>query len=377
MAQKEQKVSAPTNLTNELAKSKPPAPQPMLRPPMVIRTPRPLVFQQQQPPFRQPPPIRPQPQPLRPQQPPTWHQQAVQGHPPQWIPQGAFYVPRLTPKPKITKPIWTVNSKTTHFRYDASFVAFAQTFKAEDFNKLAINALSAITPDIESNHKQTCYNFVSTICLWYKTVDYLRCISPKTPQQQIQLGYLTHTDQTDLLAQFMLDHVKRCDHCMYICMARLNKRATEPVFSIAQNHSVLLTDISGRIHPDPVEQFYQLKLQEQQRAHQQLLHQQQQTPQLTSNVQGTLQPQNYSLQTTVQPQHVQQHQVVQQHFLPMQQMAQHHFPHQPQFIVQIHPQFVVPIPQPIFPQTGNGATPHVPPQPVVVKQQQQQHSVSN
>jgi len=163
---------------------------------------------------------------------------------------------------------------------------------------LAINALSAITPDIESNHKQTCYNFVSTICLWYKTVDYLRCISPKTPQQQIQLGYLTHTDQTDLLAQFMLDHVKRCDHCMYICMARLNKRATEPVFSIAQNHSVLLTDISGRIHPDPVEQFYQLKLQEQQRAHQQLLHQQQQTPQLTSNVQGTLQPQNYSLHNT-------------------------------------------------------------------------------
>ena len=105
MAQKEQKVSAPTNLTNEPAKSKPPAPQPMLRPPMVIWTPRPLVFQQQQPPFRQPPPIRPQPQLLRPQQPPTWHQQAAQGHPPQWIPQGAFYVPKLTPKPKITKPI--------------------------------------------------------------------------------------------------------------------------------------------------------------------------------------------------------------------------------------------------------------------------------
>jgi hypothetical protein len=92
------------------------------------------VFQQQQPPYRQPPPIRPQPQPLRPQQPPIWHQQAAQGHPPQWIPQGAFHVPRLTPKPKITKPIWTVNNKTTHFRYDASFVAFAQTFKAEDFN---------------------------------------------------------------------------------------------------------------------------------------------------------------------------------------------------------------------------------------------------
>jgi hypothetical protein len=78
---------------------------------------------------------------------------------------------------------------------ESSFVAFAQTFKAKDFNNLAINALSAITPDIKSNHKGTCYNFVSTICLWYKTVDYLRCIAPKMPQQQIQLGYLTHTDQ--------------------------------------------------------------------------------------------------------------------------------------------------------------------------------------
>jgi hypothetical protein len=255
MAQKEQKVSEPTKLTNEPAKSKTSAPQPMLRPPILVQTPRPPVFHQQQqrplrqpsqPPFSPPPPIRPQPQPPRQQQQqPTWHQQVAQGHPSQWIPQGAFYVPRLTPKPRITKPIWAVNNKTTHFRYDASFVAFAQTFKAEDFNKLAINAISAITPDIESNHKRTCYDFVSTICLWYKTVDYLRRISPKMPQQQIQLSYLTHTDQTDLLAQFMLDHVKRCDHCMYICMARLNKRATEPVFSIAQNHSVPLTDISG------------------------------------------------------------------------------------------------------------------------------------
>jgi hypothetical protein len=280
-------------------------------------------------------------------------------------------VPRLTPKPKITKPIWAVNNKTTHFRYDASFVAFAQTFKAKDFDKLAINALSAITPDIESNQKQTCYNFISTIRLWYKTVDYLRCISPKTPEQQIQLGYLTQTNQTDILAQFMLDHVKCCDHCMYICMAHLNKRATVPV---TQNHSVPLSDISGRIHPDPVKQFYQLKLQEQQHAHQQLLHQQQQMPQPPSNTQGTLQPQNQSLQPTVQPQHIQQHQVVQQHFLPMQQMAQHHFSHQPQYIAQTHPQFVVLLPQLIFPQTGNGTT------PVVVEQQQQQqlqHSVSN
>ncbi len=182
MAQKEQKVAEPTKLTNEPAKSKLSAPQPMIRPPLLVRTPRPPVFHQQQhrplrqpsqPPYRPPPPIRPQPQPPRPQQQPTWHQQVAQGNPPQWIPQGAFYVPRLTPKPKITKQIWAVNNKMTHFHYDASFVTFAQTFKAEDFDKLSINALSGITPDIESDHKRTCYDFVSTICLWYKTVDYL------------------------------------------------------------------------------------------------------------------------------------------------------------------------------------------------------------
>jgi hypothetical protein len=193
------------------------------------------------------------------------------------------------------------------------------------------------------------------------------------PQQQIQLGYLTHTDQTDLLAQFMLDHVKRCDYCMYICMARLNKRATEPVFSIAQNHSLLLIDISGRIHPDPVQQFYQLKLQEQQHAHQQLLHQQQQMSQPSFDIQGTSQPQNQLLLPTVQPQNVQQHQVAQQHFPPMQQMAQYHFMHQPQFIAPIHPQFVVQI----FPHNSNGTTPHVPPQPTVVNQQQPQQTASN
>jgi hypothetical protein len=181
MAQREQKVSEPTKLTNEPAKKKSSAPPPMLKPPMLVRTSRPPMFHQQhrplrqpwQPPYRQPPPITPQPQPPRPQQPPTYNQQIAQGNPFQWIPQGAFHVPRLTPKAKITKPIWAFNNKTMHFRYNASFVAFAQTFKAEDFDKLAINALSAITPDIESDHQQTCYDFVSTICLWYKTVDYL------------------------------------------------------------------------------------------------------------------------------------------------------------------------------------------------------------
>ena len=111
-AQKEQKVSKPTKLEYEPAKSKPSAPPPMLKPPMLVQTPQPPVFQQQprpirqpsQPPYRQPPPIIPQPQPSRPQQFPTWHQQVEQGNPFQWIPQDAFYVPRQTPKPKITKP---------------------------------------------------------------------------------------------------------------------------------------------------------------------------------------------------------------------------------------------------------------------------------
>jgi hypothetical protein len=48
------------------------------------------------------------------------------------------------------------------------------------------------------------------------------------------------------------------------------------------------------------------------------------------------------------------------------------------FIAQIHPQFVVPLPQPIFTQTGQGTTPHVPQQQqVVAEQQQQQHPVPN
>jgi len=47
------------------------------------------------------------------------------------------------------------------------------SIKPEDFDKLAMNALSAITLEIESDHKRTCYYFVSTICLWYNTVKVL------------------------------------------------------------------------------------------------------------------------------------------------------------------------------------------------------------
>jgi hypothetical protein len=274
-------------------------------------------------------------------------------------------MPIPTPKPKITKPICAVNNKTTHFHYDASFVAFAQTFKPEDFNKLAIKALSAITPDIESDHKRTCHDFVLTIRLWFKTVNYLQHISPKTLQQQIQLGFLTQPDQTDLLAQFMLDHVKRCNHCMYICMACLNKQATEPVLSITQNHSIPLTDIIGRIYPDPVEQFHQLKLQEQHQAHQQLLQQHQFAP----ITQGTSLPPNQTLHQAAQPHTVQQQQYVVPHFHPLQQMAQHHFLQQPHFIAQIHPQFLV------TKQRKNQNSHYTMQQPgVIVKQQ---HPTSN
>ena len=164
----------------------------------------------------------------------------------------------------------------------------------------------------------------------------------------------------------MLDHVKLCDHCMYICMARLNKQATEPVFSIAQNHNVFLTNISGQIHPDPVEQFYPLKLQEQHQATQQLLQQQQQQqqpmPQFPTTQYGIPLPQNQLPQhIPAQLQPVQQ-QPKQQHFP---QMSQHHFSHLPHFIAQIHLQFVVPFVQPNFAQHGDNTAPQqVPQQPV-------------
>jgi hypothetical protein len=156
-------------------------------------------------------------------------------------------------------------------------------------------------------------------------------------------------------------------------MARLNKQATEPVCSIAQNHNVSVTDISGRIHPDPVKQFYQLKLQEKHQDTQQLLQQQQQQPMpQTPPIPHVIPlPQN-QLPQPAQPQPVQQHKIVQKHFPPMHQMLQHHFPHQSHFIAQIHLQLVVPIAQPIFLQHGDNVTPQQLPQ-----QPAKQQSVPN
>jgi len=174
-------------------------------------------------------------------------------------------------------------------------------------------------------------------------VQKISCNTFHPKRRNSKSSFLTHTDQTDLLAQFMLDHVKLCDHCIYICMAWLNKRATEPVFSIAQNHNVLQSDISGRIHPDPVKPKSQISL---------IQH-------------GTLLPQNeLPQQLPAQPQPVQQQLQMQQHFSQMQQMAQHHFMHPPHFIAQIHLQFVVPVAQLIFAHHGDNTTPQqVPQQP--------------
>ena len=45
-----------------------------------------------------------------------------------------------------------LSTKKQHIFDGTSLVAFAQSFKPEDFDKLAINALSAITLEIESDH---------------------------------------------------------------------------------------------------------------------------------------------------------------------------------------------------------------------------------
>ncbi len=153
-------------------------------------------------------------------------------------------------------------------------------------------------------------------------------------------------------------------------MAHLKKRATEPVYSIAENHSIPLTDISTQIHPNPVKQFYHLRLQEKHQAHQQLLQQQQTMPQNPLNIYGIPLPQKQMLQQSPHPQPMQQHHIVQQNFQPMQQMVQHPFPHQPHFIAKIHPQFVIPLTQPIFLQQCKNITlQHIPQQPAVVEHQ--------
>ena len=69
--------------------------------------------------------------------------------------QAQSLCPGLGLSPKYTDQLGC-QQKSTHFCYNIYLIAFAQSFKKEAFDKLAINALSAITPEIESDHKHTC-----------------------------------------------------------------------------------------------------------------------------------------------------------------------------------------------------------------------------
>jgi hypothetical protein len=66
---------------------------------------------------------------------------------------------------------------------------FGQTFKLEDFDNLAIEALSTNSPEIENNPECKCYDFLPIISLWYKTVNTLQYANPQMIQQKIQLRF--------------------------------------------------------------------------------------------------------------------------------------------------------------------------------------------
>jgi hypothetical protein len=66
---------------------------------------------------------------------------------------------------------------------------------------------------------------------------------------------------------------------------------------------------------------------------------------------------------------------MQQQLPQMQQMVQHQFPQQHQFIVQIHPQFVVLVAQTVYAQTYDNSISN--PSPQVQLQPVKQHNVPN
>jgi hypothetical protein len=140
-----------------------------------------------------------------------------------------------------------VNNKTQHFKYDQAFQAYAGTFRLEDFPTLIKAAFSVVTAEVEKDHQSTSLRFVTIVQLWFKIVAFLRQQHPKTTAQQIHLTLLTSPDVTDLLAQFTIDHVKGCDHCLYICMRRLTDCACDAIFNIAQAHDIPLIDITGKV----------------------------------------------------------------------------------------------------------------------------------
>jgi hypothetical protein len=140
-----------------------------------------------------------------------------------------------------------VSNKTQHFKYDQAFQAYAATFRLEDFPTLIKSAFSIVTVEVEKDHQSTSLRFVTIIQLWFKIVAFLRQQQPKMTAQQIHLTLLISPDVTDLLAQFTIDHVKGCDHCLYICMRRLTDCTCDAIFNIAQAHDIPLIDITGKV----------------------------------------------------------------------------------------------------------------------------------
>jgi hypothetical protein len=140
-----------------------------------------------------------------------------------------------------------VNNKTHHFKYDQAFQAYAATFRSEDFPNLIKAAFNVVTAEVEKDHQSTSLHFVTIMQLWFKIVSFLWQQDPKTTTQQIHLALLTASDTIDLLAQFTIDHVKTCDHCLYICMRRLTDCACNAIFNIAQAHNIPLIDITGKV----------------------------------------------------------------------------------------------------------------------------------
>ncbi len=140
-----------------------------------------------------------------------WNLQGQQGMPFNWFPPGAFFVPRPTPKPKISRIIWAVNQKTTCF-----FIKLHWTCSCKFSNWKTLT-------DYQSTHILLSHWNVeliisinaTTLCFYLLVVQngqyFAKCES-KNASATIQLDFLTQIDQTDLLAKLMLDQDKFWNH---------------------------------------------------------------------------------------------------------------------------------------------------------------------
>ncbi len=205
LARKDQRIQ-PIMSSRPLAlqkknKKRPPfqrGPQPHPRPLLVSGTQRPPIIKNFQPRFIWPPPLPllqcPQfaapplsapitaPLPI----PPPTPGQLPQGYSPpkptaQIPPFMSFGKPRT--EKKYQKPLWMVNNKTQHFKYDQAFQAYAATFRLEDFPTLIKSAFSIVTDKIEKDHQSTSLCFVTIVQLWFKIVAFIRQQQPKTTAQ--------------------------------------------------------------------------------------------------------------------------------------------------------------------------------------------------